>query len=95
VRQFTLNLRADLLGTRVRATNIEPGMVDTEFSTVRFGGDAARASKVYEGMQPMTAADIAEVVLWCVTRPPHVNVNTLELMPTQQAFSPFAVHRKA
>lgn len=94
VRQFSLNLRSDLLGTGVRVTNVEPGMVETEFSVVRFHGDAARAGKVYEGMQPLSAADIADTVLWCVTRPPHVNVNTIEVMPVQQAFSPFAVDRK-
>jgi 3-hydroxy acid dehydrogenase/malonic semialdehyde reductase len=93
VRQFSLNLKADLLGTGVRVTNVEPGMVDTEFSRVRFHGDAARAEKVYEGMKPLSAEDIADTVLWCVTRPPHVNVNTIEVMPTQQAFSPFAVSR--
>ena len=93
VRQFSLNLRADLLGTKVRVTNVEPGMVETEFSVVRFHGDAARAGKVYEGMQPLSAADIADTVLWCVSRPPHVNVNTIEVMPVQQAFSPFAVSR--
>ncbi|HUL60443.1 MAG TPA: SDR family NAD(P)-dependent oxidoreductase [Anaeromyxobacteraceae bacterium] len=93
VHQFTLGLRADLLGTRVRATVIEPGMVETEFSEVRFGGDAERAKKVYAGMKPMSADDVAEIVLWCLTRPAHVNVNTIEVMPVQQAFSPFAVHR--
>jgi 3-hydroxy acid dehydrogenase/malonic semialdehyde reductase len=93
VRQFTLNLKADLLGTRVRATSIEPGMVETEFSVVRFGGDADRAKKVYEGMQPLSAADVADTILWCVTRPAHVNVNALELMPAAQAFSPFSVKR--
>ncbi len=95
VHQFTLGLRADLLGTRVRATCVEPGMVETEFSEVRFGGDRERAKKVYSGMQPMTADDVADVVHWCVTRPAHVNVNTIELMPVQQAFSPFAVHRSS
>jgi 3-hydroxy acid dehydrogenase / malonic semialdehyde reductase len=94
VRQFTLNLKADLLGTPVRATSIEPGMAETEFSLVRFGGDADRASKVYDGMQPLTAADVADTILWCVTRPAHVNVNAIELMPTAQAFSPFAVKRE-
>jgi 3-hydroxy acid dehydrogenase/malonic semialdehyde reductase len=94
VRQFTLNLRADLLGTPVRATSIEPGMAETEFSVVRFGGDAERANQVYQGVQPLSAADIADTILWCVTRPAHVNVNTLELMPVQQAFSNFAVDRR-
>jgi 3-hydroxy acid dehydrogenase/malonic semialdehyde reductase len=94
VRQFSLNLRSDLLGTMVRVTNVEPGMVETEFSVVRFQGDAARAGKVYEGMTPLSSEDIADTVLWCVTRPPHVNVNTIEVMPVQQAFSPFAVSRR-
>jgi 3-hydroxy acid dehydrogenase / malonic semialdehyde reductase len=93
VRQFTLNLRADLLGTPVRATVVEPGMTETEFSLVRFGGDAGKADQVYQGMQPLTAADIAEAILWCTTLPAHVNVNAIELMPVAQAFSPFAVKR--
>jgi 3-hydroxy acid dehydrogenase/malonic semialdehyde reductase len=93
VRQFTLNLRSDLLGTAVRATLVEPGMAETEFSLVRFGGDAARAAKVYEGVTPLSGADVAEAVLWAVSLPPHVNVNAVELMPVQQAFSPFAIHR--
>ncbi len=94
VRQFTLNLRADLLGTAVRATSIEPGMAETEFSVVRFQGDAAKAAKVYEGVKPLSADDVAEAILWTVALPPHVNVNAIELMPVQQAFSPFAVSRK-
>jgi 3-hydroxy acid dehydrogenase/malonic semialdehyde reductase len=69
-------------------------MVETEFSAVRFHGDDGRAAKVYEGMKPLSAEDIADTVAWCVTRPPHVNVNTIEVMPVQQAFSPFAVSRK-
>jgi 3-hydroxy acid dehydrogenase/malonic semialdehyde reductase len=93
VHQFTLNLRSDLLGTAVRATSIEPGMAETEFSLVRFGGDAARAAKVYEGVKPLSGADVAEAILWAVSLPPHVNVNAVELMPVQQAFSPFAIHR--
>ncbi|MDI3258580.1 MAG: SDR family oxidoreductase [Sinobacteraceae bacterium] len=93
VRQFSLNLRADLLGTRVRVSEIEPGMAQTEFSLVRFGGDASRASAVYQGVQPLTAEDVAETVHWVVSRPPHVNINTVSLMPIGQAFSPFAVHR--
>ena len=94
VRQYTLNLRADLLGTAVRATSIEPGMAETEFSLVRFSGDAGRASKVYEGVTPLRGPDVAEAVLWCVSLPPHVNVNAVELMPVQQAFSPFAIARR-
>ena len=94
VHQFTLNLRADLLGTAVRATAIEPGMAETEFSLVRFQGDAAKAAKVYEGVTPLSAHDVAGAILWAVSLPPHVNVNVVELMPVQQAFSPFAISRK-
>jgi len=94
VHQFTLNLRADLLGTAVRATAIEPGMAETEFSLVRFQGDAAKAAKVYDGVKPLSAQDVAQTILWAVSLPPHVNVNVVELMPVQQAFSPFAISRK-
>jgi NADP-dependent 3-hydroxy acid dehydrogenase YdfG len=69
-------------------------MAETEFSLVRFGGDAAKAAKVYEGVKPLEGADVAEAVLWCVSLPAHVNVNAVELMPVQQAFAPFAIHRK-
>ena len=93
VERFSSNLRADLLGTPVRVTSIEPGMVETEFSVVRFRGDQAKADAVYANMTPLAAADIADLILFAVTRPPHVNVNRLEVMPTDQAFSPFAVHR--
>lgn len=93
VHQFSLNLRSDLHGTGVRVTSIEPGMSDTEFSLVRFGGDAEKAEAVYQGMQPLTADDIAESVHWATTRPPHVNVNRIELMATAQSFAPFQVHR--
>jgi len=94
VEQFTLNLRADLAGTGVRATNIAPGLCGgTEFSNVRFKGDDAAAAKVYEGTQPLTAKDIADTAYWIATLPPHVNVNSIELMPTCQGFSPFAVKR--
>jgi len=94
VRQFSLAIRSDLLGTPVRVTNVEPGMCDTEFSTVRFAGDATKAAGVYAGMTPLSAADVADVVAWSVSRPAHVNVNTIELMPVAQAFGPFAVHRE-
>lgn len=94
VKQFSLNLRADLLGKNVRVTNIEPGMAETEFSEVRFKGDAEKASKIYGGLQPMTPEDVAEVIFWTTTLPRHVNINRLELMPVMQAFSPFAVHRE-
>jgi 3-hydroxy acid dehydrogenase/malonic semialdehyde reductase len=94
VRQFSLAIRSDLLGTPVRVTNVEPGMCDTEFSLVRFAGDKGRADGVYAGMRPLSPADVADVVAWCVSRPAHVNVNAIELMPVQQAFGPFAVDRK-
>jgi 3-hydroxy acid dehydrogenase/malonic semialdehyde reductase len=93
VHQFSLALRADLLGTRVRVTSVEPGMTETEFSEVRFGGDAERAKKVYAGLKPLGGDDVADAIAWAVTRPAHVNVNVVELMPVAQAFSPFAVHR--
>ena len=93
VHQFSLNLRADLLGTNVRVTNIEPGMCQSEFSEVRFGGDKAKAEAVYKGMQPLSSDDIAETVEWIISRPAHININVISLMPTQQAFGPFAVHR--
>ena len=93
VQQFSRNLRADLLGKSIRVSNIEPGMGETEFSIVRFDGDAGRAKQVYSGMQPLSGADIAEIVYWMTALPPHINVNQLEVMPTRQAWSPFAVHR--
>ena len=95
VERFSANLRADLLGTPIRITSIEPGMVETEFSVVRFGGDRTKAGAVYAGMSPLVAADIADLVLFAVTRPAHVNVNRLEVMPVDQAFSAFSVHRSA
>ncbi|HSP78417.1 MAG TPA: SDR family oxidoreductase [Myxococcaceae bacterium] len=94
VHQFSQNLKADLAGTRVRVTDVQPGMVETEFSVVRFKGDAERADKVYEGMEPLTGADIADIVLWCVTRPARVNVNVVEVMPADQGFGPFNVKRR-
>ncbi len=93
VTQFSLNLRADLLGKNIRVTNIEPGMCDTEFSTVRFHGDTAKADSVYAGMQPLSSDDIAHTIFWCITQPAHVNINRVEIMPVMQAFSPFAVSR--
>lgn len=95
VGQFALNLRADLLGTGVRVTNIEPGLCETEFSLVRFKGDAVAAAKPYEGLKPLSADDIAETVFWSCSLPDHVNINRIQLMPTAQAFSPFAFSRKA
>ncbi|HEX8909971.1 MAG TPA: SDR family NAD(P)-dependent oxidoreductase [Anaeromyxobacteraceae bacterium] len=93
VHQFSQNLKADLLGTGLRVTVLEPGMADTEFSLVRLK-DEGKAKAVYQGMQPLTADDVADTVAWCLTRPPHFNVNVIEMMPTDQAFSPFSVHRK-
>ena len=93
VRQFSLNLRADLLGTKVRVTSLEPGMCETEFSVVRFKGDEAAAGKVYEGVHPLSADDVALLVEQVLRLPPHINVNSLEVMPVQQAFGPFAVDR--
>ena len=94
VEQFTLNLRADLVGTGVRATNLAPGLCGgTEFSTVRFKGDAAAAAKVYEGTVPLSPADIAETAYWIATLPPHININHIEMMPTCQGFSAFTIKR--
>jgi 3-hydroxy acid dehydrogenase/malonic semialdehyde reductase len=95
VRQFSLNLRADLLGTRVRVTDVEPGLVGgTEFSTVRFRGDATKAARLYEGADALTPEDIAETVHWIASLPPRMNVNSIELMPVTQAFGPLAVYRE-
>jgi NADP-dependent 3-hydroxy acid dehydrogenase YdfG len=93
VTQFSRNLRCDLLGTKVRVTCIQPGMAETEFSKVRFKGDEEKAATVYEGAEALTAEDIAETVLWAVSRPAHVNINTLELMSIDQTWGPFAIHR--
>jgi 3-hydroxy acid dehydrogenase/malonic semialdehyde reductase len=94
VHQLSLNLRSDLHGTGVRVTCIEPGMCGgTEFSTVRFGGDQARADAVYAGVTPLSADDVAEAVLWATAQPAHVNINTIELMPVAQSFAPFQIHR--
>jgi 3-hydroxy acid dehydrogenase / malonic semialdehyde reductase len=92
VRAISEGLKIDLLGTPIRVTSIDPGMVDTEFSTVRFHGDTTRAAKVYEGLQPLTAEDIAETILFCLTRPAHVNISEILLVPTAQA-TPTLVHR--
>ncbi|MEV1175756.1 SDR family oxidoreductase [Nonomuraea sp. NPDC049784] len=95
VRQFSLNLRSDLHGTGVRVTCIEPGMAgETEFSLVRFDGDSQKAGAVYADTQPLTPADIADSVRWAAALPPHVNINTIELMPTGQSFAPLQVHRE-
>lgn len=95
VHQFSLNLRADLVGSRVRVTSVEPGMAETEFSVVRFKGDAGKAKDVYKGVQAMTPDNIAQTVEFITTiLPEHVNINTIEMMPVMQAFGPFAVKRE-
>lgn len=94
VGQFTRNLRADLVGTGVRATTIAPGLCGgTEFSLVRFRGNDDAASKVYEGTVPLTAEDIAETAYWVATLPPHVNINYIEMMPTCQGFGALNIKR--
>ena len=94
VKQFSLNLRADLISTPVRVTCIEPGMcAGTEFSNVRFKGDDDKAEKVYTGVQALSADDVAETIYWSATLPSHMNINVLEVMPVQQAFNAFNVHR--
>ncbi|MBB4084439.1 SDR family NAD(P)-dependent oxidoreductase [Sphingomonas carotinifaciens] len=93
VQQFTLNLRSDLHGTGVRVSAIDPGMVETEFTLVRTGGDQKASDTLYAGADPMTAEDIAATVLWIATLPPHLNINRLELMPVNQSFAGFQVAR--
>lgn len=94
VHQFSLNLRSDLLGTRVRVTDVSPGLVGgTEFSAVRFHGDQARADKIYAGADALTPDDIAEAVFWVATLPERMNINYLEVMPVCQAFGPLSIHR--
>ncbi|MDP4725636.1 MAG: SDR family oxidoreductase [Alphaproteobacteria bacterium] len=93
VKQFSLNLRADLFGTSIRVTNVEPGLAETEFSIVRFKGDMEKAKSLYAGTNPITAEDIAETVFWCLNRPSHININSVEVMPTCQSFGMFAIDR--
>lgn len=94
VKQFSLNLRADLAGTMVRVSNVEPGLCGgTEFSNVRFKGDNEKANKLYENVKYVTAQDIANIVLWLNQQPEHVNINRIEVMPTAQTFSALAVYR--
>lgn len=94
VEQFTLNLRADLVGTGVRATNLAPGLCGgTEFSNVRMKGDDAAAAKVYEGTVPLTPEDIADTAFWIATLPAHININRIEMMPTCQGYGPLTIKR--
>ncbi|MFT0860151.1 SDR family NAD(P)-dependent oxidoreductase [Ancylobacter sp. G4_0304] len=93
VKQFSLNLIADLAGTQVRVTNIEPGMVETEFSLVRFHGDASKSESVYAGTQSLTSEDIAEQIFFCCTTPRHVNINRVQVFPTCQTFGGFKITR--
>ena len=87
-------LRLELLGEPVRIVEVAPGMVQTEFSTVRFGGDEARAADVYRGVEPLTAEDVADAIAWAVTRPPHVSVARIDLFPRDQATAR-DTHRRA
>ena len=95
VRQFSLDLRCDLAGTGVRVTSIEPGMAETEFTIVRTGGDKEASDKLYAGMNPMTAEDFADLFWWLANLPPHLNINTIELMPVSQSWAGFAVSRES
>ena len=94
VRQFSLDLRADLAGTGVRVTSVEPGMAETEFTIVRTGGDRQASDKLYAGMDPMTAEDLADLFWWLANLPPRLNINTVELMPVTQSFAGFTVSRE-
>ena len=94
VRQFSLGLRSDLHGTGVRVTSVEPGMVETEFTLVRTGGNQAASDTLYGGATPMTAEDIADTLFWIASQPAHLNINTLELMPVSQSFAGFQVARE-
>ena len=94
VRQFSLNLRCDLAGTGVRVSDLEPGLCESEFSLVRFGGDQARYDATYAGADPVQPQDIAETVFWLMNQPAHININTLEIMPVSQSWAGFAIERK-
>ena len=94
VHQFSLGLRSDLAGTGVRVTSIEPGMVETEFTLVRTGGNQQASDNLYGGAHPMSAEDIAATILWIAKLPAQLNINTIELMPVSQSFAGFQVARK-
>jgi 3-hydroxy acid dehydrogenase / malonic semialdehyde reductase len=94
VGQFSRNLRADLCGTAIRVTNIEPGLAESEFSVIRFKGDSKMAAQVYDGTCPLVPEDIAEMIYWVVSLPAHVNINRLEVMPVCQSWGMFAISRE-
>ncbi|MBU2097483.1 MAG: SDR family oxidoreductase [Gammaproteobacteria bacterium] len=93
VQQFSRGLRADLLGKKIKVSNIEPGMAESEFSLVRFKHNKEQADKVYEGTQPLSPEDIADIIFWVCNTPAHVNINTMEVMPLCQAWGPFRIDR--
>ena len=94
VSQFSLGLRSDLHGTGVRVTSVEPGMAETEFTLVRTSGNQSVSDNLYKGANPMTAENVADTLFWIATLPPHMNINRIEMMPVNQSFSPFQVHRE-
>jgi 3-hydroxy acid dehydrogenase/malonic semialdehyde reductase len=94
VKQFSRNLRSDLAGTGINVTNIEPGLAHTEFSQVRFHGDKEKADSIYKDTLPLVAEDIAQTVFWSVSRPAHVNINSIEIMPTCQSWGPFTITKE-
>ena len=95
VGQFSLSLRCDLRGTGVRVSNIEPGLCESEFSLVRFGGDQAKYDATYAGAEPIQPQDIAETIFWIMNQPAHININSLELMPVSQDWAGFSIDRSA
>jgi len=94
VAQFSLGLRSDLHGTGVRVTSVEPGMAETEFTLVRTSGNQTASDNLYKGANPMTAENVADTLFWIATLPSHMNINRIEMMPVNQSFSPFQVHRE-
>lgn len=93
VKQFSRNLRTDLFGTEIKVTNIQPGIAETEFSIVRFKGDVEKAKKVYEDTRALKPEDIANTIAWVINQPPHVNIDNIEIMPTDQTFAGLTVNR--
>ncbi len=94
VKQFSRNLRADLFGTNIKVTNIEPGMAETNFSNIRFKGDIEKANKVYEGTRSLKAEDIASTIHWVINQPLRVNIDNIEIMPIDQTFGGLVINRK-